>query len=136
MFSPVIETTLKRCDCILTISPMIIIQLFSFFCISWLNRKKLPLFITMVTTCSLILSFGMSLCFLHVSRHNYPGGHALSRLHQLVGMEMEREMGQWNNQHCMPECTVYRGRGALRLAMVTIVQSILCSTTILQNYTV
>ena len=51
---------------------------------SWINRKKLPLFVSLLVVCSLVLSLGASLCFLHISRHNYPGGVAFSQLHQLV----------------------------------------------------
>lgn len=44
--------------------------------------------------CSLLLSCVMTLCFLHVSRHNYPGGHALSHLHTLVDSDMQQRLGE------------------------------------------
>lgn len=50
----------------------------------WLNRRKLPLFLPVGVASSLLLSFTVSLCFLHVSQHNYPGGLAFARLHKLA----------------------------------------------------
>ena len=61
---------------------------------SWINRRKLPLFLPLGAVCSLALSACVALCFLHISRHNYPGGVAFSRLHQLVDQHTEENIGK------------------------------------------
>ena len=65
----------------------------------WKNRHKLPIFISLGAACSLLISFGLSLCFLSVSRHNYPGGHAMSLLHQLVDSDTELKLGGSCDSH-------------------------------------
>lgn len=60
----------------------------------WINRHKFPLYIPVGVVSSLLLTGVVSLCFLHVSRHNYPGGHALSCLHTLVDDDMEHKLGK------------------------------------------
>ncbi len=52
------------------------------------------MYIPVGVVCSLFLTGVVSLCFLHVSRHNYPGGHALSRLHTLVDADTEQTLGE------------------------------------------
>ncbi len=68
------------------------------FCLSldcsWVNRRKLPLFVPVGAVCSLILTFGIGLCFLHVSRHNYPGGQALRQLHSVIDRQMQYQIGE------------------------------------------
>jgi alpha-1,6-mannosyltransferase len=59
----------------------------------WKNRRKLPVFVRLGAVCSLLVSFGVALCFLSVSRHNYPGGHAMSLLHRLVDRDTEMKLG-------------------------------------------
>ena len=62
--------------------------------LSWKNRNKLPLFVPLGAVAGLVVSFGVALCFLSVSLHNYPGGHALSQLHRLVDRDTELKMGE------------------------------------------
>ncbi|XP_064400610.1 dol-P-Man:Man(7)GlcNAc(2)-PP-Dol alpha-1,6-mannosyltransferase-like [Halichondria panicea] len=50
----------------------------------WLNRSKLPHFAPLLVLSTLCLSLGASLCLLAISRHNYPGGVAFTRLHELM----------------------------------------------------
>ncbi len=65
----------------------------------WVNRKKLPLFVPVGAVCSLVLTFGVSLCFLHVSNHNYPGGQAFTQLQNIVDQQMETKLGEWRSQY-------------------------------------
>lgn len=59
----------------------------------WKNRHKFPLFVPVSAGCGLVFSFCLAMCFLSVSRHNYPGGHAFSLLHQLVDQHTETKLG-------------------------------------------
>ena len=52
------------------------------------------MYVPVGVVCSLFLMGVVSLCFLHVSRHNYPGGHAFSRLHTLVDADMDQALGK------------------------------------------
>ena len=61
---------------------------------SWINCHKLPFFLPLGAICSLALSAFIALCFLHISRHNYPGGVAFSRLHQLADQHTEEKIGK------------------------------------------
>jgi alpha-1,6-mannosyltransferase len=62
----------------------------------WKNRHKLPFYVPLVAVCFLLLSFGLAQCFFSISRHNYPGGQALSLLHSLVDHDTEIRMGGVN----------------------------------------
>ena len=84
--------------------PIIIVHfvLYAFFpspC-SWINRHKLPFFLPLGAICSLALSAFIALCFLHISRHNYPGGVAFSRLHQLADQHTEEKIGKQFFMYC------------------------------------
>ena len=80
---------------------MELIYKFVFTCIEllckycrWINRHKYPVVVMVGVVLSLVLTALISLVFLQVSRHNYPGGHAFSHLHCMVDDRIELKLGK------------------------------------------
>ena len=60
----------------------------------WHNWRKLPFTVLVTVMAGLLLSCGFTACFLHISRYNYPGGHAFSTLHSLINSSLDNSLSQ------------------------------------------
>ena len=63
-------------------------------CHRWHNWRKFPITIPMTVMAGLLLSCGFTACHLHISRYNYPGGHAFSKLHTLINSSLDSSMSE------------------------------------------
>ena len=64
----------------------------SIVCCRWHNRRKLPIIVMVTVVAGLFLSCGFTSCFLHISRYNYPGGQAFSKLHSLINASQDNSL--------------------------------------------
>lgn len=60
----------------------------------WHNWQKLPVTVLVTTLAGLFLSCGFTACYLQVSRYNYPGGHAFSKLHSLINSSLDNSLSE------------------------------------------
>lgn len=60
----------------------------------WHNWRKLPVTVPLTVIVGLLLSCGFTACHLHISRYNYPGGHAFSQLHSLIDSSLDNSISE------------------------------------------